>query len=211
MLENKTVRGYVDQLSSSEPIPGGGSVAGLCAALGSALNSMVFSLTVGKKAYNELSMEEKKIIDEHYDKSLKLKDEFMDLMNKDAQIFSRFIEIFKLPKETEEQKKIRANKLEEGYKEALQIPLETLEKSEVLYDYILTAAKYGSKGVISDAGAAVIMLHAALETSIINIKINLNGINNKDFKREILQKCTKIEQSTLSKKAEIIKTVEERM
>lgn len=211
MLETKTVREYVDQLGSSEPTPGGGSVAGLCAALGSALNCMVFSLTVDKKIYKELPEAEKNLVDEHYSKSMKLKDEFMELMNKDAETFGRFIEIFKLPKNTEEEKKIRNEKLEEGFKEALQIPLKTLEKSEALYEYILTAAKYGSKGVISDAAVAVIMLHAALESSIINIKINLKGIKDQEFKNLILEKCSKIESSVIPKKAEIIKIVEERM
>lgn len=211
MLETKTVREYVDQLGSNEPTPGGGSVAGLCGALGSALNCMVFSLTVDKKIYKELSDAQKKLVDEHYSKSMELKDEFMDLMNKDAETFGKFIEIFKLPKNTDEEKKIRAAKLEEGFKEALQIPLKTLEKSEVLYDYILTAAKYGSKGVISDAAAAVIVLHAALESSIINIKINLKGINDKEFINSILEKCSKIEKAVTPKKYEIIKIVEERM
>lgn len=211
MLETKTVREYVDKLGSSEPTPGGGSVAGLCAALGSALNCMVFSLTVDKKIYKELPEAEKNLVDEHYSNSMKLKDEFMELMNKDAETFGRFIEIFKLPKNTEEEKKIRNDKLEEGFKEALQIPLKTLEKSEVLYEYILTAAKYGSKGVISDAAVAVIMLHAALESSIINIKINLKGIKDQEFKNLILEKCSKIESSVIPKKAEIIKIVEERM
>lgn len=49
MLDTKTVREFIGELGSNSPAPGGGSVAALCASLSSALSSMVFNLTVGKK------------------------------------------------------------------------------------------------------------------------------------------------------------------
>ena len=53
---------FLEDLSSSSPSPGGGSVAGLVAALSGSLNSMVYSLTVNKKSFESLDGETKKTV-----------------------------------------------------------------------------------------------------------------------------------------------------
>ena len=45
----KSVEAFSDELSSSAPTPGGGSVAALMGSMGAALVSMVANLTIGKK------------------------------------------------------------------------------------------------------------------------------------------------------------------
>ena len=48
---DESIKLFLEELGSDLSAPGGGSVAGLIAALSGALNSMVYSLTVGKKNY----------------------------------------------------------------------------------------------------------------------------------------------------------------
>ena len=62
MLDQKTVREFINELGSNSPAPGGGSVAALAASLASGLGAMVFNLTVGKKMYNEYSDEDKTVV-----------------------------------------------------------------------------------------------------------------------------------------------------
>ena len=47
------IENYIHAVASSEPVPGGGSVAGVVASLGAALGSMVTNFTLGKKKYAE--------------------------------------------------------------------------------------------------------------------------------------------------------------
>ncbi|HNC50408.1 MAG TPA: cyclodeaminase/cyclohydrolase family protein, partial [bacterium] len=54
MLIEKRVTEFLDELASSVPAPGGGSVAALAAALGAALTAMVAQLTIGKKKYADV-------------------------------------------------------------------------------------------------------------------------------------------------------------
>ncbi|GAA0780810.1 cyclodeaminase/cyclohydrolase family protein [Hathewaya limosa] len=211
MLINLTVDEYLKKLASSEPIPGGGSVAALSAALGSALNCMVFSLTFGKKIYKELDEEQKRIFHNHYEQSKILVDEFASLVHRDSEIFNDFIKVFKLPKDTEQEKKYRSEEIKKGYKNALKVPVEILEKSEKLYDFILTAVKYGNKGIIPDAGVAVIMLHAGVESCLINVKINLNGLQDEELKKNILNKCNNILDVGEIKKKQILEILEHRI
>ncbi len=49
MLIEKKVNNFLNELASSSPTPGGGSVAALAGALGAALLSMVGNLTLGKR------------------------------------------------------------------------------------------------------------------------------------------------------------------
>ena len=51
-LVNMTVNGFVDEVSRGTPAPGGGSIAALAGAIGSALASMVVNLSVGKGEYD---------------------------------------------------------------------------------------------------------------------------------------------------------------
>lgn len=207
-MEELTINEFLEKLSSSEPIPGGGSIAGLSAAIGSALSSMVFSLTLGKKVYNELCGADKEKFNFAYEESKKCVSRFTELMNEDASVFNRFIKVFSMPKQTEEEKLNREKAINEGYQEALQVPMKVLEESSKVYDFILIASQFGNKSVISDAAVAAIMLHAAVESSIINVKINLSGIKDETSKKEIIDKCSDILNKGEEKKKTIIDIVE---
>ena len=54
MATRKSMHAFLDEVASSAPAPGGGSVAALAGALGAALTSMVCHLTVGKKRYADV-------------------------------------------------------------------------------------------------------------------------------------------------------------
>lgn len=189
MLQGLTIKAFIDDLSTSSPAPGGGSAAALAAALGSALGSMVFNLTVGKKAYNEYDEEVKAEILSSLKETNINKDEFLNLMEKDAEEFLKFMKAFKLPKSTEAEKTFREGKLQEGYVKALEIPFKVADKAFKLYEYIEISAKYGNKNAISDAGVATLLLQAAIESAILNVKINLSGIKDKEYKTQVENQC----------------------
>lgn len=192
MQKDISIEKYIEELSSSSPTPGGGSVSALAAALSSALTSMVFNLTVGKKSYNELSDSEKTLIDNALDTSNMYNKRLLEFMDKDSEAFLNFMKAFKLPKETEEDKRFRENEIQKGYISALQIPLDLAEESIKLYEVIMTACKYGNKSVISDAGVASYLIFAAIESSILNVKINLAGLKDKEYKLKIENRCSEI-------------------
>jgi formiminotetrahydrofolate cyclodeaminase len=209
MLDQKTVREFINELGSNSPAPGGGSVAALGASLASALGAMVFNLTVGKKAYNEYSDEDKMLIDKNLENCLYHKDEFLELMNKDTEAFLILMAAFKLPKESDEEKKARSAKIQEGYQEALEIPLRVAEEAYKIYEYVKIAAKLGNKNAISDAGVSALMLQASIESAILNVKINLSSIKDETYKEEIKAKCNELVKQGRLKRDEILAVVNE--
>lgn len=207
MLDQKTVREFINELGSNSPAPGGGSVAALGASLASALGAMVFNLTVGKKIYNEYSDENKMIIDKNLEECCEQKDKFLELMNKDTDAFLMLMSAFKLPKESDEEKKVRSLKIQEGYQVALEVPLNVAEEAFKIYSYTKTAAQLGNKNAISDAGVSALMLQASIESAILNVKINLSSIKDETYKENIKQRCnTLIEQGRI-KRDEILDIV----
>lgn len=201
------IKDYIEKLSSKEPIPGGGSAAALAGALSSALTAMVFNLTIGKKVYEEYNEEEKALINTTLKNIEDCNIELMDFMDKDGEAFLSLMAAFRLPKESQEDKIKRNDKIQLGYENALKVPLNLAKKCIELYEYVLVASKYGNKNVISDAGVAAILLQGAVESAILNVKINLSGIRDEDYKENIESECRKITEEALLKKVKIMKIV----
>lgn len=207
MQKNLMIKDYIEKLSSKEPIPGGGSAAALAGALSSALTAMVFNLTIGKKVYEEYNEEEKALINTALKKIEECNIELMNFMDKDGEAFLSLMQAFRLPKDSQEEKIKRNEKIQLGYENALNIPLSLAKKCIEIYEYVLVASKYGNKNIISDAGVAAILLQGAVESAILNVKINLSGVRDEDYKKNIESECRKITEEALLKKVEIMKMV----
>lgn len=198
------LKGFIDELSSNSPAPGGGSVSALCGSLSNALGNMVFNLTVGKKKFNNYEKEIQDTIKASLEKVSNQKEEFLKLMDKDTESFMKVMEAFKLPKNTDEEKKIRNEKIQEAYKEAIMVPLEVAEKALGTYEHILVACKYGNKNAITDAGVAGLLTETSVQGAILNVKINLAGIDDIEYKNKISTRCKEILEESKIKKEEIM-------
>jgi len=207
MLKDLMIKDFVSELASNSPAPGGGSVAALSAALSASLASMVFNLTVGKKVYNEYDDEKKEMINSSLKEVNENKDNFIKLMDRDTEEFMVLMGAFKLPKDTDEEKRLRNEKIEEGYKRALDIPYEVTKQAYKVYDHILIACNYGNKNAVSDAGVAALLLQAAIESAVLNVKINLSCISDGTFKEEVKNKCDEIVKNGVIRRDEILSIV----
>lgn len=211
MLQSLTIKDFVEELASNSPAPGGGSAAALAASLGGALCTMVFNLTIGKKAYNEFDDEKKTLINNSLNKTKIEKDEFLELMEKDADEFLELMAAFKLPKNSEEEKTLRENKINEGYIKALEIPFNVAKKAFDIYKYIEVAANFGNKNAISDAGVAALLIQTAIEGAVLNVKINLSSIKDESYKEEVLLVCNSLIKDGNEKKNKIMEIVNSKL
>lgn len=177
MLTSLRITEFLDELASSSPAPGGGSVAALSGALGAALTSMVCNLTVGKKKYTAVEQEMKTILA----KAEELRKTLTDLIVRDTEAFNKVMEAFSLPKETDDQKALRSAAIQESTKEATLIPLRAMKLTVDGLALAKTVAEKGNVNSISDAGVSALMLYAAAEGAALNVQINLSGINDAEF------------------------------
>ncbi len=177
MLVQKTINGFLEELASNSPAPGGGSVAALAGAVGVALTSMVCNLTIGKKKYADVESEMKTTLA----RAESLRSQFTGLIDKDTEAFNKVMEAFSLPKENDAQRALRAAAIAGATKEATMVPLEVMKHCIDALALAQEVAANGNLNSISDAGVSALMLHAACESAALNVRINLKTLDDAEF------------------------------
>jgi formiminotetrahydrofolate cyclodeaminase len=206
-----TLDSFAQELASNSPAPGGGSVAALSSSLAASLASMVFSLTVGKKAYLAYDEEIKNKIDKNIIVAGVLKDEFLLLMDEDTAAFNEVMAAFKLPKETDEEKAVRSEQIQEGYKKATLVPLKVAEKTMDIFELLEFAVEYGNANALSDAGVGALIALTGLEGAILNVKINIPSIKDAEFVNNVSKKCEELLTTSRAKKEAILNIVNSKL
>ncbi len=176
-LVKMDLRDFTNELSTDSPAPGGGSVAALAGALGSALTSMVANLTVGKKEYQKNRGEMKEVAVD----AQKYKDALLRAIDRDTDAFNNLMNAFRLPKKTDEQIVKKEQAIEAATKEACLVPLDVMKNSLEVLKLAQVVAEKGNENAASDAGVASLMARSAVEGAGLNVKINLPGINDAEF------------------------------
>jgi len=203
-LISMKINNFLNELASSSPAPGGGSVAALAGSLGTALSSMVCNLTIGKEKYADVQDEIKNVLKN----SEKLRKKLTKLIDEDTEAFNDVIKAFKMPKDTEEQKNRRSKSIQEGYKTAANVPLETAKTCKKILDVALVVAEKGNKNSITDAAVSALMAKAGVQSAILNVKINLGSIKDEKFVKQISTELEEIEKKTVNKTDKILEIVE---
>jgi formiminotetrahydrofolate cyclodeaminase len=179
-LTDKPVTDFLDDLASNLPAPGGGSVAALSGALGAALVSMVCNLTFGKKGYEGVQPD----IEALCARSEALRHEMLNLLEADVAAYTAYSQTAKMPKDTDEQKALRATAMQDALKNATMPPMHIAEAAVKIMDLCMPGAEKGNRWAVSDAGVAVLMAEAALRAAALNVLINLGTIKDQDFVAE---------------------------
>ena len=197
---SNTIKTYLDEISSNSPTPGGGNVSAFCGALACSLGMMVCNLTIGKKRYAEVENEMKEI-------SIKLegfKKDFLKLADEDNTAFEQVMDAFRLPKETEEEKKTRSERIENATIQAATIPTQVIENCRSTIPLIKTIALKGNQNSLSDAGVAATLLKASAGGAYQNVMINCSWLSNKTYAVEFLKKSEVILNEVEMQSEEII-------
>ncbi len=178
MFSGQTLSDFLDVLASKAPTPGGGSASALSGSIGASLVAMAANLTIGKKKYADVEEEMKEVLSS----AENLRKEMETLIEEDARSFDSVMEAFKMPKETEEEKQVRKEKIETATKLATETPLKVMRRCLEGMDICSKVALKGNKNSISDAGVAALQLETAVNGAMLNVLINLPGIEDEAFR-----------------------------
>jgi len=188
MIKDKPVQQFLDELASKSSTPGGGGAAAIIGAMGAALISMVANLTVGKKNYEAVEGEIKTILA----RSEALRSQLTGMVKADVDVFNKVMGAYGLPKDTDEQKAQRTTAIQAALKEATDVPLACAKLCAEVINLCLPIAEKGNKGVISDAGVAVLAGYAALRSAALNVYINIGAIKDESFVQDRNRQLEKI-------------------
>jgi len=176
-LVSLNIAEFVDEVSRDTPAPGGGSIAALAGALGSALASMVVNLSIGKGEYDSRYADLCQLAEKAQD----IKDELVRAIDADTEAFNEVLAGIRMAKDTPEQIAIRSKVIRAGYQTAAEVPLRTAELCREVLNLCQQAADIGNMAVMSDAGVGALMAYAGVQGAIHNVRINLPHTKDEAF------------------------------
>jgi len=181
--------GFADEVASSSPAPGGGSVAAASAMLAASLVAMVGRLTIGKKKYVEVREKMETVIS----RADELGGRLGKLIQEDADAFNAIIAARKKPKDTDEEKQARLEAVTDATKAACEVPMEVAAGALEVLKLAREVIAFGNVNSVTDGGVSARMAQAAVYSAGWNVKINLGGLEDEAFVTEMRQKIGELE------------------
>lgn len=200
-LKNLTVEEFVNVTASDAPAPGGGSVAALAGSLAAALAEMVANLTVGKAKYAEVEPEMKKLAEE----GAALRVELLDDIQKDSTSFNLYMDAIGMPKDTDEEKAVRRDAMQNGLKAAAQVPLSVAEAAYKIFPIAEAVVLRGNTNAVTDGLVASMMARTAVIGALFNVKINLGSIKDEAFVTDLAAQVNTLEEKAIAYEQKILK------
>jgi len=201
-----TCLSFLDDLAAANPTPGGGSAAAHAGAMGAALVAMVARLTIGKKKYAAVEAQMIEILNQ----AERLRRELTAAIDEDSAAFEGVMASFKLPKDTPEQQRVRAEAIEKATLRAAQVPLTVAQKSVEVMALAERAVALGNLNAISDGASAAAMARAALTSAGYNVRINLAGLADKAAGDTLLDQLWTLEGKAVKLEINVQKSIQER-
>ena len=194
---------FLDALASNTPTPGGGTAAAVGGAMGASLAEMVAALTLSKEKYAASHDAVRPIAEA----ARVARQEFVSLASEDSEAYESVVAARRLPKDTEEQKAERAEKIAAANKHASEVPMRTARAAVRLLAALPDLAAKGNPNAISDAGAAALLLDACVEAALLNVGINLPGIEDARFVAEMQRETADLQVESQRLRSQVVALV----
>lgn len=206
-LIDLTLSSFADETAAESMAPGGGSISAYVGTLGVALGTMVANLSGHKKEWDHRWKE----FSDWAIKGQQYKNKLLLLVDEDTNAFNKIIDGFRMPKDTDEQKKLRAEAIEEATKYATQVPFTVMETAYQSMEVMQAMLKDGMQTSLSDSAVGILCAKAAVTGAYFNVKINAKDIKDRAFAEDILKRSEDIYQKTIAIEQETIDLVNSKM
>ena len=204
-LMSLPVADFVDAVSSSTPVPGGGSAAALAGSLGAALAAMVANLTIGRSGHDDQRLNDMAV------QAQATKQRLTELVGEDARSFNRVMDAMRMPRTTDAERRARDQALQAAYRHAAEVPLETARLSLSVLELARVAALEGRVDAASDAGASALLARAAVHGAALNVLINLQTLDDETFVRACRDEVDRLRALARQACDEVVGNVERRV
>ena len=202
-LINMTLTEFANETAAESPAPGGGSISAYVGSLGVSLGTMVANLSAHKRGWDD----KWEFYSDWAEKGQRYKSQLLDLVDADTAAFNEIMNAFRLPKSTDDEKKIRKQAIAEATKGAINTPLKVMEVAAESLEVMDAMAREGLKASLSDAGVGAMCALTAVRGAYMNVRINCTGFDDKAFVENALNKADSIMAQATAKEAEITNMV----
>lgn len=202
-LVRMSVKGFARETASESAAPGGGSVSAYMGALAAALGTMVANLSAHKRGWDDRWKE----FSDWAERGQDVMERLLRLVDEDTEAFAKIMDVFSMPKGTEEEKAARAEAMEKATLYASRVPLKTMQTAMEAMPVALAMARIGNPASASDAGVGAIAALAAVRGAHLNVRINAAGLKDRTLAAELTDEASRIEAEAVAAEAEVLAEV----
>ncbi|MBO5922581.1 MAG: glutamate formimidoyltransferase [Bacteroidaceae bacterium] len=206
-LVDMTCAGFAEETASESPAPGGGSISAYMGALAAALGTMVANLSSHKAGWDDRW----EYFSDWAEKGMNTMNELLALVDEDTAAFNKIMDVFGMPKGTDEEKEARAIAMEAATLYATQVPLRTMKAAYKAFDVVRAMAEEGNPNSVSDAGVGALAARSAVMGACLNVKINAAGLKDRDTAEALVAEANEIQALAQNAEREIIAIVENKI
>lgn len=187
-LASMSVRSFVELVGARSSAPGGGSVSALIASMGAGLGAMMGWMSYGTKKFEHLDADMRKLIAPLHENMKKL----ISMIDADTNAFNDYMTAMKLPKDTDEQKKLRTGLMQDGLKKAINVPLSVMKTADDCWPFMIELAKIGNASSASDLAVGAKSLETGIWGAMKNVEINMGQITDERYKAAVMKEAGEI-------------------
>lgn len=202
-LVRMSVKGFTRETASESAAPGGGSVSAYMGALAAALGTMVANLSAHKRGWDDRWKE----FSDWAERGQDVMERLLRLVDEDTEAFAKIMDVFSMPKGTEEEKAARAEAMEKATLYASRVPLKTMQTAMEAMPVALAMARIGNPASASDAGVGAIAALAAVRGAHLNVRINAAGLKDRALAAELTDEAARIEAEAVAAETEVLAEV----
>ena len=206
-LVDMTCTGFAEETASESPAPGGGSISAYMGALAAALGTMVANLSSHKAGWDD----KWEYFSNWADNGMAVMNELLYLVDEDTAAFNKIMDVFGMPKSTDEEKAARAEAMEVATLYATQVPLRTMKAAYKAFDVVRAMAEEGNPNSVSDAGVGALAARSAVMGACLNVKINAAGLKDRAMAEALVKEAEEIQAAAQRAEAEILAVVESKI
>jgi glutamate formiminotransferase/formiminotetrahydrofolate cyclodeaminase len=206
-LVNMSLSDFADETASEVPAPGGGSVSAYLGTLGAALAAMVANISSHKKGWDD----QWETFSQWAEKGQYYKNELLKLTDADSRAFNLLMNAFNLPKTNEEEVAVRTKAIQEATRLAMEIPFSVMQTAFESMEVIKAMAEMGNPNSVSDAGVGALCARSAVLGAFLNIRINTQGCEDKQYVAELISRGKELEKKAIALEAEILGVVNKKI
>ena len=206
-LVDMTCAGFAEETASESPAPGGGSISAYMGALAAALGTMVANLSSHKAGWDDRW----EYFSDWAEKGMDIMNELLALVDEDTAAFNKIMDVFGMPKGTDEEKEARAAAMEVAILYATQVPLRTMKAAYKAFDVVRAMAQEGNPNSVSDAGVGALAARSAVMGACLNVKINAAGLKDRAVAKALVAEANGIQALAQQAEKEILAIVEEKI
>ena len=206
-LVDMTCKGFAEETASESPAPGGGSISAYMGALAAALGTMVANLSSHKAGWDDRW----EFFSDWADNGMAVMNELLYLVDEDTAAFNKIMDVFGMPKGTDEEKAARAEAMEAATLYATQVPLRTMKAAYKAFDVVRAMAEEGNPNSVSDAGVGALAARSAVMGACLNVKINAAGLKDRAMAEALVKEAEEIQALAQKAEAEVLAVVESKI